>query len=208
MRPCSGERGRHGTKSCSGPRTRSGASPEVRARPSISSIALAGVWSPPERLHCSLGGTVHWQVPATALGVEEAARYVVDPRPGVRHAAVAALVNAGNHGQLAAASLRSALADEDARVRILAARAAAGLGLGQELRDELERTGADPVWTVRWYAARALLAVDVDMACKLLESAAPRPGSAAVETWLGCARAVRAPTVELCRRVDILVGAQ
>jgi HEAT repeat protein len=169
---------------------------------------LAGVWSPPEFLHYCLGGSVHWQVPASAEGVEQVARFVADERPGVRHAAVAALVNAGVHGQVAAAGLRRALADEDARVRLLAARAAAGLGLGQALRDDLERTGADPVWTVRWHAARALLAVDVDMACKLLVSSAPRPGSAAVETWLACARAVHAPILELRSLMHAFVGTQ
>jgi HEAT repeat protein len=153
---------------------------------------LAGVWSPPESLHYCLGGSVHWQVPASAEGVEQVARFVADERPGVRHAAVAAL--------------RRALADEDARVRLLAGRAASGLGLGQALRGVLERAGTDPVWTVRWYAARALLAIDVDLACKLLVSSAPRPGSAAVETWLACARAVPAPILELRSLMHSFVG--
>ena len=165
---------------------------------------LAGVWSPPAKMVTCLGGSVHWQVAATSEGVGVVARLLDDASSAeIRHAAAAALVYAGDHGHRAAPAFRRRLVDDDVRVRILVARAAAALGLGEELRQDLDRAAADPIWTVRWYAAHALARVDAERACDILTSSAPQPGGGAAGTWIEIARVLPHATDELRRLVQV-----
>ncbi|MCE9579213.1 MAG: hypothetical protein K8W52_39180 [Deltaproteobacteria bacterium] len=151
---------------------------------------IASIWAGPAHLHYCIGGRGHWQVPATADAVAAVARHAGDPDVGVRHAIAAALGQAAPHVEAAMPALRVGITDADARVRMLTARALAHGLASPPLRAELLAACADPVWTVRWYAAAALAHLgDRDRAIEVLLASLPRPGLA-LDDWLGAAQRV------------------
>jgi hypothetical protein len=140
----------------------------VRRRPKIRKLQrtlneLAGLWSGPEELHSCIGGFRHYQVRPDAAAVAAVAAHAEDDRLEIRRAVFAALAHAGTHGAEATPAARTGLGDTDPLVRLHAARAAVAFGLGETLRDQLLTRLGDPVWSVRWLAARALAARGVNM---------------------------------------------
>lgn len=132
----------------------------LERRPSIRKLqraldSIGELWAPPDYLHSCFVG-VHWRVQPSRQAVTVVAAHHDHHKLGVRRATFVALRHAIPHGPECAAAIGVGLRDPDVIIRILSARAAAALGLGDALRVELERSLADPVWTVRWNAALAL----------------------------------------------------
>lgn len=152
--------------------------------------SIAELWSPPDHRFHSLGGRVHWRVRPTRDAVAVVARHCDDPRVGLRHAVIAALVHASPHGDVGSAAIARGLAEDDIRLRILAARAAASLALGDALAHLLAPRLVDPIWTVRWHAAAALArTAHRDAAIAALLRSEPRVQEFGGDHWTDCARA-------------------
>jgi hypothetical protein len=145
--------------------------------------AVGAIWSPPDHLGSMKG--VKWQVRPTADQVAAVAAHHASELVEVRRRVLVALQHATPHADQAARAARAGLMERDALLRISAARAAANLGLGHALFEPLVACLADPVWTVRWNAARALAPTDARPAAidALLRSRLPRPETDH-ERWL------------------------
>lgn len=154
--------------------------------------AIAELWGVDEHLRSCLKLRVSWRVQPSRDDVASVVAHHEDARVDVRRVVLVALGNAGPHGDVACPAIARGLADDDRRMRIVAARAAASLGLGEALVHVLAKHLADPIWTVRWYAAAALAstAVRSDALGVLLRSE-PRASEWGLHQWTGCARAFR-----------------
>jgi HEAT repeat protein len=122
--------------------------------------SVGELWASPDYLRSCLGGYVHWRVQPSKQAVTTVAAYHNYKEIGVRRAAYAALRHAAPHKQESVRAIVAGLRDLDVIIRIQAARAAVALGLENSHRVEIERSLADPVWTVRWNAALALSRTD------------------------------------------------
>jgi len=167
-------------------------SPPIR-RLSRALQVIGLLWRPSWR--SCFKGTSHCQIRPTADDVAVVAAHGADARVEVRRAVLLALAHAAPHSDAAALAVQRGLADSDATVRIQAARAGAALGLGATLGKKLLERLEDPVWTVRWHAARALAATSSRaIALEALLGSQPRRTDSARDTyieeeWRSCADA-------------------
>lgn len=141
-------------------------------------------------------GFTRWHVPPTAASVATVIAEAAPDRPRrVRIAALAALARAGDHAQLGASAVKGALGEGERSLRLVAARAAADAGLGDSVARELRNVLDDDVWSVRWHAARALVARAYDSElgslARMLMTTTPKHGGMPLTGWAQAVAAVR-----------------
>jgi hypothetical protein len=149
--------------------------------------AVGDLWRPPDHHMFCLGGWVHWRVQPSADAVAVVAAHHASDRPDVRRAVLVALQHAAPHAREAANAVAAGLADGDALVRIHASRAAETLRLEEALREALTARLEDPVWAVRWHAARAIgRTAQRPHALAALLASQPKPAHRHFQAWVDC----------------------
>lgn len=152
--------------------------------------ALVDLWRAPDHLYFCLGGAVHWRIRPAAQDVAIVAAHFLDARPDVRRAVLVALRHVDAHADEARPAVRGGLGDADPVLRIHAARAARPVDDADALTEALVRCLDDEVWTVRWYAARALSrGRHRARAHAALLASRPVGDEVVVSPWVECLRA-------------------
>lgn len=165
---------------------------------------LAAFWRGPAHLHFCVGGRSYWQVLPTAHAVFGVAAHARARCVEVRRAVACALAAAASYSEIPAAGLLALLADEHALVRLPAAQAASTYPPCEALRIILLDRLADPVWTVRWYAAAAVGRLgELDRAAATLLASEPPPGRHHA-AWVTAAQSVQPAPAVLRERLAAL----